>query len=89
MRSSAVRHTDITPGFTFVFDYDDDAPPSAPPYASGPHMVITSQWRPKLSGGYYEYLCLGPWGNLEWHSGLGRVYIIADPKNPQKGTSGQ
>lgn len=88
MNSRGSENLEITPGFMVVFDYDDDAPPTAPPYASGPYMVITSRWRGTLSGGYIEHLCLGPWGNLEWHPGLGRVYIIADPKDAQKGNRG-
>lgn len=91
VKRSYISHKErelFTPGYMFVLDYDIDALAGDPPYVSGTFMVIQRTWKAKLSGGFWEYLCLGPGATLDWHRSLGAVYTIVDPLDDTRADDG-
>ncbi len=80
----STHKTDITPGFMFQFDFGDTLAHTDPGLwiSPGPWLVICKQWKTQIHGGSsWQYLCMGPGGQLEWIGYLGEVYIISDPKS--------
>lgn len=79
-----IEHKDITPGLMFAFaPVPNPLPKTIPDWVdevpAGAWLVIGSEWCQKMSGGYWEYLLLGPGPVLEWHM-VFRIYKIVDPK---------
>lgn len=79
-----VRHKDITPGLLFAFAPEPSPLPKTIPdlyddVPEGVWLVIGSQWVQKMSGGFWEYLLLGPGPVLEWHM-VHHIYKVVDPK---------
>ena len=82
-RAERRSHTDITPGLLY---YDVPNPNPLPyedlddeEFQRGPWLVIHKMWHQKMSGGYWEYLCLGPGPILEERH-INWIVRVYDPK---------
>lgn len=78
------NHIDITPGLVFYHVPEPNPLPKTMPdwvdkVPDGAWTVITKRWCEKMSGGYWEYLVLGPGPVLEWHM-MGWIVRVFDPK---------
>lgn len=92
------HHTDIFAGMTFYFVQNPNVRPGDKPLFTDPDeewsrdcawTVIAKEFIVKMSGGYWQYLLLGPGPTLKWHIGqLGWIRRVADPVWEERDSNG-
>lgn len=86
MRKERRNPLDITPGLMFSFVPDKNPLPKTMPLwvdadcVPGVWTVIGKRYCQKMSGGYWEFLCLGPGPTLDWYGMSRWIVRIVDPK---------